>query len=684
MLSLETDVKYIKGVGEARAKLFAKLGITTLRDLITNFPRAYDDRTVIKRIRDLVDGERVCVWATVATVPKYSHIRRGLDLIKVRVVDEINTMNITFFNQSYVKEQLIPGESYIFYGKVTGQPGRPEMTNPVFEREGVETLTGRIVPIYHSTAGLYQNVIRKCVSQGLRECGDRLPNPLPDKVQIENNLAQSRFSYENIHFPKSYEALELARKRLIFEEFFVLSCALSIFRERKGEKKGYPMNPPDLSQFTSRLPYSLTGAQKRAIDDAFSDMSGQRPMSRLIQGDVGSGKTVIAAACCWNAAKNGYQAAFMAPTEILAEQHYATLRDMLEPLGIRTELLVGGQTAKVKRTVLENLKFGLTQVIVGTHALISKDVEYNNLGLVIADEQHRFGVSQRAALTEKGESPHVLVMSATPIPRTLALIVYGDLDVSVIDEMPPGRQKVDTFAVGEGMRNRIYAFMRKQVSQGHQVFVVCPAVEENEEIQDNIKSAKEYAKELSQQIFPDLSVGLVHGKMKPKEKNDVMSRFVSGDINILVATTVIEVGVDVPNATLMVVENGDRFGLSQLHQLRGRVGRGKSKSYCVIFEGAGGDKARERLKVMCSTNDGFKIAEEDLKLRGPGDFFGSRQHGLPEMRIASFATDMDVLVSAREAAEKVLKTDPELSSKENQMLRKSIEKLIRDNEGTLN
>lgn len=685
MATLDTDIKYIKGIGEARAKLFAKLGIYTLRDLVMDFPRAYDDRTVIKRISDLIDGETVCVSADVATMPRVSRIRKGLDLVKIRVIDVDSSMTITFFNQNYVKDQLIPGESYIFYGKVSGQPGKFEMINPVFERESdAGTVTGRIVPIYHSTAGIYQSTIRKSVAQGLSDCGELLPNPLPQSVQLKYNLAQSRFSYENIHFPKDYEALDLARRRLIFEELFVLSCALSIFRNHRTEKSGYKMVSYDVSEFTSQLPFTLTGAQKRAIDEAFCDMAGAVPMSRLVQGDVGSGKTVVAAACCWNAVKNGYQAAFMAPTEILAEQHYDTLTRMLEPFGIKTELLTGGLTAKAKRQALGNIKFGTAQVIVGTHALISTGVEYSKLGLVVADEQHRFGVQQRAALTEKGESPHVLVMSATPIPRTLALIVYGDLDVSILNELPPGRQKVDTFSVDEGMRQRIYAFMRKQVEEGHQVFVVCPAVEENDEIPDGLKSVKEYTQELSEKIFPDIKVSLIHGKLKPKEKNDAMAAFVSGETKILVATTVIEVGVDVPNATLMVVENADRFGLSQLHQLRGRVGRGASKAYCVLFEGKGGDKAKERLKTMCKTNDGFKIAEDDLKLRGPGDFFGSRQHGLPEMHIASFASDMDILKAAQEASENIITADPELQYPEHKELRDSVERLIRNNEGTLN
>ena len=686
MAELGTDVRYIKGIGEQRALSLNKLGIYTLRDLVTYFPRAYDDRSVIKPISAVTFGENVCVSATVATQPALSHIRKGLNIVRLRAVDEKSAISITFFNQSYVKNQLQPGESYIFYGRIGGRIGMPEMTNPVFEREDRErTRTGRIVPIYRLTAGISQNVLANSIRQGLLACGDLLPDPLPPSVQERYKLAQSRYSYENVHFPKDFESLELARRRLIFEEFFVLSCALDRFRRESTEKAGHAFSDTDISEFYRVLPFELTGAQKRAIGDAIADMTKPVPMSRLIQGDVGSGKTAVAAAVIYAAYKNGYQSAFMAPTEILAEQHYLTLSAMLEPLAVKCELLTGGMKAKARRETLSRIASGESNVVIGTHALISGDVEYSKLGLVVADEQHRFGVQQRAALSEKGASPHVLVMSATPIPRTLALIVYGDLDVSVLDELPPGRQKVDTFAVDEKMRPRINAFIKKQVEEGHQVFIVCPAVEENsEENVDELKNVKAYAKELREKVFPELRIGLVHGKLKASEKNAVMTSFSSGETDILVATTVIEVGVDVPNATLMVVENAERFGLSQLHQLRGRVGRGKAKAYCVLFNGGEGDKAGERLSVMTKTNDGFKIAEEDLRLRGPGDFFGSRQHGLPEMQIASFATDINVLKSAQEAAREVLNADPELDMPENASLKACVETLIEKNRGTMN
>lgn len=682
---LDTKVQYIKGVGEQRAKAFEKLGVTTLRDLVMNYPRAYEDRRECRSISELQFGQMCCVSATVAAPARLSRIRKGLDITKAVVVDDAGRMTVTFFNQSYVGRNLIPGESYIFYGRVAGKLGAPEMVNPVFERESSPPgVTRRIVPIYRMTAGLSQGRIAAAVRAGLDACGDLLPEQLPRAVREKYKLAQTRFAYENIHFPRNLESLELARRRLIFQELFVLSCTLSFMRSRQMEKDGRVITPPDMGRFYAALPFTLTGAQSRAIDEILSDMSSGRPMSRLVQGDVGSGKTMVAAAAAYAVAMNGRQAAFMAPTEILAEQHYKSLGELLAPLGIRVGLLTAGMGAKARRETQEQLRSGEVGLVIGTHALISQSVEFSDLALIIADEQHRFGVQQRAALTDKGDTPHVLVMSATPIPRTLALIVYGDLDVSVINELPPGRQKVDTFLVGESMRQRIYNFIRRLVGEGRQVFIVCPAVEETEEQPDGLKSVKEYARELQEKIFPDLRVALVHGKLRAKEKNEVMGSFAAGDIDILVATTVIEVGVDVPNAALMVVENADRFGLSQLHQLRGRVGRGQHKSYCVLFEGAGGDTATQRLRALCRTNDGFKLAEADLAIRGPGDFFGSRQSGLPDMQIASFISDMEMLKTAQTAATELLAADPELSLPENAVLRESVDRLLEKNKGTMN
>jgi ATP-dependent DNA helicase RecG len=682
MAELSTDIRYIKGVGETRAKAFARLGIVTLSDLVSFFPRAYEDRTAVKPISLVVPDETVCIRAMAAASPRLSHIRKGLDLVRVRVVDEGGAMDLTFFNQSFVKDAIKPGEVYVFYGKATGSLRRLEMTNPIFEKETAHNVTGRIVPVYRLTSGLSQNIVAGAVRQGLEAC-PALPDYLPESVRESCQLAQARYAYDNIHFPQSFEALEVSRRRLIFEELFVISAAMGVIRKMRVVKPGRSLRDADMGVFYRALPFKLTGAQLRAIGQAVSDMQRPTPMNRLVQGDVGSGKTAVAAACCWFTWKSGCQSAFMAPTEILAGQHYRSLSELLEPLGVRVGLLTGSMTAKQKREAQGRIKLGEYDVVIGTHALLSEGVEFFDLALVVTDEQHRFGVGQRSALTAKGDAPHVLVMSATPIPRTLALIIYGDLDVSVIDELPPGRQKIETYTVNENLRERTYNFIRKLVAEGRQIYIVCPMVEESETADDDLKSAQEYAKKLQNVIFPELKVALVHGRIKPKEKENVMTSFAAGEMDILVATTVIEVGVDVPNAALMVIENADRFGLSQLHQLRGRVGRGKHQSYCILFEGAG-EMSRERLKIMCRTNDGFKIAEEDLRLRGPGDFFGSRQHGLPEMHIANLAADMDVLTTAQEAALKVLKQDPELMGPENSALRERVNTLFQLRADTLN
>ena len=687
---LDIKVRYLKGVGEAREKLMVKLGIRTVRELISYFPRAYEDRTRFKDINGLTLGETVCVRAVPTSKPQLSHIRKGLDIVKLRAADDTGLLEVTFFNQSFIKDAIIPGEVYIFYGKIEGTFLKHSMVNPLFERESASgALTGRIMPVYPLTAGLTQRTIMNAVRGGLDKCGDELPDVLPDAVVKKYELCRARFAFENIHFPADEKALELARKRLIFEELFVLSAAMKLLRMSRGEKTGRSIATPDLEEFFSAFAFTPTSAQKRAIQETAADMNSNRPMNRLVQGDVGSGKTLVAAACCWMTWRAGCQSAFMAPTEILAAQHYRSLSDLLEPLGMRVGLLTGSMTAKRKNDVYGRLNLGEIDLIIGTHALISEEVRFADLALVITDEQHRFGVNQRSMLTEKGDSPHVLVMSATPIPRTLALIIYGDLDVSVIDEMPPGRQAVETFIVGEGHRRRIYDFIEKLVGEGRQVYIICPMVEESEEPDEGLesarlKSAREYYEKLHNEVFPDLRTALVHGKMPAKEKDAAMAAFRSGETDILVATTVVEVGVDVANAALIVVENADRFGLSQLHQLRGRVGRGGYKSYCVLFRGADGAVSRERLEIMRKTNDGFIIAEEDLKLRGPGDFFGSRQHGLPEMRIANFATDMIVLSRAQNAADDILRGDPGLESPDNRKLAGQIARLFDINADKLN
>ena len=662
MADLKTDVRYIKGVGEQRAKALAKLGIRTLRDLISWFPRRYEDRTETRRIADLVPGETACVAAMVASPPAVSHVRRGLDLVKVRAVDGSGTLDVTFFNQSWLKNSLRTGETYVFCGRAEGNLLRRRMANPVVEPEGRREVTGRIVPVYPLTAGVSQLVLSRSIRQGLDACGEILPDALPDAVRREHQLCRIGFAYENIHFPAGEEALALARRRLAFEELFFFTLGLRRLRQRREAAEVEPFRPVDMGEFYGALPFALTEAQRRCVEEALADMRSGRPMNRLCQGDVGSGKTMVAAACAFFCVKNGRQAALMAPTEILARQHYEGLAPLMEALGVRCALLTGSSTAREKRALAARLAEGEADFILGTHALITGGLEYQRLGLVITDEQHRFGVGQRAALAGKGDRPHTLVMSATPIPRTLALILYGDLDVSVIDRLPPGRRPVQTSLVNSGYHPRIYRFLRKLAGEGRQAYIVCPAVSESEEGGDERKAVTEYAAQLQREVFPDLRVAYVHGKMKPREKDAVMAAFAAGETDILVSTTVIEVGVDVPNAAVMVVENAERFGLSQLHQLRGRVGRGEWQSYCVLVSDNRSEETRRRLEVMTKTSDGFKIAEEDLRLRGPGDFFGQRQHGLPGLRVADIGCDAQLLREAQEAADALLARDPGLES----------------------
>ena len=662
MADLNTDVRHIKGIGEQRAKALGKLGITTLRDLISWFPRRYDDRTQAKKISELVPGEAACVAAMIASEPKMSHIRKGMDLVKVRAVDDTGVLDVTFFNQTWLKNSLRQGETYIFYGKAEGNLLRRTMASPIVEPEGRREFTGRIVPIYPLTAGVSQLILSRSIRQGLDACADILPDVLPDSVRREHHLCRIEYAYENIHFPESPEALDLARRRLAFEELFLFTIGLQRLRSRRETVHVPPCHDVDMEAFYDSLPFTLTDAQRRCVEEALADMRSGAPMNRLCQGDVGSGKTMVAAACVYFCVKNGRQAALMAPTEILAKQHYAGLAPLLEGLGIRCDLLTGSTPAKTKRSIAEQLAAGEIDFAIGTHALITEGIAYRDLGLVVTDEQHRFGVAQRAALAAKGEHPHTLVMSATPIPRTLALILYGDLEVSVIDQLPPGRQPVETYAVPGSYHQRVYNFIRKLAAEGRQTYIVCPMVSENDELPDERKAVTEYAKKLQNEVFPDLKVAFVHGKMKAKEKDAVMTAFAAHETDILVSTTVIEVGVDVPNAAVMVIENAERFGLSQLHQLRGRVGRGKHQSYCILISDNQNEETKQRLKVMAKTTDGFKIAEEDLRLRGPGDFFGQRQHGLPGLKIADIGCDTQLLKEAQQAAEDLLARDPELNS----------------------
>lgn len=684
-LTRETPLTDLPGVGPARGKKLEKLGLRTLGDTLNHLPQRYVDRRECCALQNAPQDRPCCVSALVAETPRISYVRRGLSLVKVKAVDGTGTVYITFFNQDYIREVMRAGESYVFYGVVERQGNLFAMTNPVFEREGAARFTGLIMPVYPLTAGISNNLLAGLTRRAVDECLDGLPEVLPAQVRKAHKLCQTQFARKNIHYPADFEELAIARRRLVFEELFVLTCGLAQLKDRRSAGKGRTLEstPED---FAALLPFAPTGAQRRAMEDIAADLRSGKAMNRLVQGDVGSGKTAVAAFGAWTAAKNGVQCALMAPTELLAEQHARTMEALLAPAGVRAALLTGSVKGTEKKALLAALARGEIDLLVGTHALFSQGVEYRDLGLVIADEQHRFGVAQRAALAEKGGAvpPHVLVMSATPIPRTLALIIYGDLDVSIMDELPPGRTPVSTFTVGEDKRQRMYGFVRKQVGEGRQVYIVCPSVEENSGGWEDgpgmdLKAVTAYARQLQEQVFPDLRVGFVHGKLKSKDKEAVMAAFAGGTLDVLVSTTVIEVGVDVPNASLMIIENADRFGLSQLHQLRGRVGRGKHQSWCVLVSSSRGETARERLKALCATNDGFQIAEEDLRLRGPGDFFGKRQHGLPQLKVADFAADLELLKEARAAAEELIAADPELKKPSHRLLKRRVRELFEEN-----
>ena len=679
-MDLFSPVTDLRGVGPARAAALQRRGIFTLYDLLAYFPRDYEDRTNPVEIAQLQPGVPACFEALVVSQPVLRRIGKGRDVTNLTVADETGKLTLHYFNQPYIKTQLHYGQSYYFYGTLL-EHGM-QMANPAFEESGRPgTVTNRLLPVYPLTAGLSNRTLCACIRQAFSAAG-ALPELLPETVREQYGLCGVTEAYTAVHAPESWEALQSARKRLVFEEFFIFSAGLAVLRASRTELHTIPYDTACMDAFFRALPFRLTGAQSGAIDQILRDLSSGHVMNRLVQGDVGSGKTMVAAAACFCAVKNGKQAAFMAPTEILAEQHEKTLSALLGPLGVHVLLLTGAKTPAQKRAAREKIASGESQLIVGTHALISTGVEFHALGLVVADEQHRFGVAQRTRLTEKGDAPHLLVMSATPIPRTLALIAYGDLDVSVIAELPPGRRPVETFLVSEALRERLNGFIRKQCAGGHQVYVVCPAVEDGEE--NTMKSAEGWAQTLRDETFPELRVGLVHGRMKSAEKDAALSAFRAGDYDILVATTVVEVGVDVPNATLMVIENAERFGLSQLHQLRGRVGRGSAQSYCVLVSGTKNEETKKRLQALCKTTDGFKIAEQDLALRGPGDFFGSRQHGLPLLKVASLQMDLETLRDAQQAAAAVIQTADSLNAPELAPLKARVEALFTRQEVSLN
>lgn len=671
-MKLDTDIKYLKGVGERRAAMLSRLGVFDVNALVRLYPRVYEDWSRIKSINEAQIGEICCIKGIVGSPVRKSLIRKGLTLYKTEITDGSGIMGITIFNSRFAAEKLTEGDEFLFFGRVGGNLYRKEMNSPEIEpSEGAD----RIRPIYPQTHGLNSKIIEKLVRTALTECRDELVDPIPLWLREKYCLMNLPDSLWNIHFPKSPDYLEEARRRLIFEELLILQLGLEKMRSQTQKNAGAIIERDFSEEYFSHLPFSPTGAQRRAVKEAMRDMMSGRQMNRLLQGDVGSGKTAVAAALVYSAAKNSMQSALMAPTEVLAEQHYKTFLKLFEGCGINVELLTGSDTAAQKRRKKEALKAGEIDLLIGTHAIIQSDVEFKSLALVITDEQHRFGVEQRNALGEKGENPHLYVMSATPIPRTLALIIYGELDISILDELPPGRQKIETYAVTSELRQRAYNYVKKHLDAGRQGYIICPLVDEGES-DTELASAVKYADELQRGDFRGYTVGLMHGKMKSVDKKKVMESFSKGETQLLVSTIVIEVGVDVPNAVIMVIENAERFGLSQLHQLRGRIGRGQYKSTCILITDAKNDTAQRRIKVMETTTDGFKIADEDLRLRGPGEFFGSRQHGLPEMKIADMLEDRSTLEETQRAAREIIAHDPELSSPESVALKNEIQRLF--------
>ncbi len=673
MVDLYKDVKYIKGVGPNRVKLLNKIGIFTLKDLITYYPRTYEDRSKPKNLYECQDGEEVFVRAIACS--RLSDIRlRGRTMQKLLIRDETATAEAMWFNQSYLKSKFEQGKEYGFYGRVSKKYGKIELMSPQFDEGNRTKNTGRIIPIYPLTYNLSQNNLRKIMENGIKEVYGNLEETLPNYILDEYKLEKINKAVKDIHFPESFNDFNIARTRLVFEELLSVQLALLELKNRyMNEEKGIIFDKNvKISDVINSLPFKLTGAQRRVLEEIEGDMESDKTMNRLLQGDVGSGKTVVAMCSAYKAVKSGYQAAIMAPTAILANQHLENFKNILEKFDIKMELLISGITKKKKEDILQRLENGEIDIIIGTHALIEDNVKFKNLGLVVTDEQHRFGVKQRSKIASKGNNPDVLVMTATPIPRTLALILYGDLDISIIDELPPNRKKIETFAVNKNMTDRVNAFIKKQIDEGRQAYIVCPLVEENEEM--DLKSVEKLYETYKTEVFPEYKVEYIHGKLKQKEKDEIMDRFKKGEIDILISTTVIEVGVDVPNSNIMVIENAERFGLAQLHQLRGRVGRGEYKSYCILKYEGKGETVRKRMKVMCDTNDGFIISEKDLELRGSGDFFGTMQHGLPEFKIANLFEDMKILKVAQEAAIKILSKDPKLENKENVLLKR----LIRD------
>lgn len=663
MLSDITNIRYLKGVGEKRAQLLSKLGVDTVGALLSFYPRDYKDLSKIKLIYDTYLDETVCVKAKVVTPVTEHYIRKNMTIYKFAVADESGAMSVTLFNTKYTAKKLHEGSEYLFYGKMSGGIFKREMSSPEIYESG----NNSIMAVYPLTQGISSKYLSGIIKTALMSC--KAVDIIPEKIRAEYNLCDIDFALENIHFPKSPEALEKAKRRLVFEELFLLQSGMMYLKNKQRGKTAVVIKNDYTNELLKNLPFTPTASQLKCIGEALADMGRSAPMSRLLQGDVGSGKTLVAAALMYNSVKNGYQAALMAPTVILAEQHYESFLKFFKNTGINCALVTSSLTAAKRKKLAESIKNGEIDVVIGTHSVLNEQIQFDNLGLVVTDEQHRFGVAQRDALTKKGNSPHTLVMSATPIPRTLAMVIYGELDVSVITEYPKGRKAIECYAVGKELHERVYNYIKKHIDEGRQGYIVCPLVEEGETARI---SAEEYYKQLSQNEFKNYKLGLLHGKMSSAAKEKVMRSFSMGEIDLLISTTVIEVGVDVPNAAIMVIEDAECFGLSQLHQLRGRVGRGEHKSTCILISGTGDAATNSRLKAICKSNDGFKIAEEDLKLRGPGDFMGKRQHGLPQMKIADLNSDYEILSYTSHAARQTLTADSNLSNPENAPLKDKI------------
>lgn len=678
MPDLSKEIKYVKGVGPNRATLLNRLGIYTLEDLITYYPRTHEDRSIPKKIIDLLHGEEALIEAMPVSRMSEIRIRRNFTMYKLIVRDDTGTCQITWYNQSYLKNMFKVGEKYRFFGKVNKKFNKTDMISPVFDGDGISKNTGKIIPIYPTTYNLPQNTLRKIIENGLSEIDEKLEETLPEYLLTKYKLCDLNTAIKQIHFPDSFEKFNIARKRLVFEELLSMQLALlSLKSQYEVENDGIAFDKNvKMSELIDKLPFRLTKAQLRVLGEIDNDLESSKPMNRLLQGDVGSGKTVVAEIAAYKAVKSGYQAAIMAPTAILATQHLESFTALLDDTGIKCELLISGISKKKKEDILERLKNGEIDILIGTHALLEENVVFKNLGLVVTDEQHRFGVRQRSTIVKKGDNPNVLVMTATPIPRTLALILYGDLDISIIDELPPNRKKIDTFPVTKDMDDRVNNFIKEQIDSGRQAYIVCPLVEDSEEI--DARSVLELAEKYKNVVFKDYKVEYLHGKMKPKEKDEIMERFKNREIDILISTTVIEVGVNVPNANIMVIENAERFGLAQLHQLRGRVGRGEYKSYCILKYQGNSDVIRKRMNVMKATNDGFIISEKDLELRGTGEFFGTKQHGIPEFKIANLFEDMQVLKLVQSIAIEIIAKDPKLEKEENKKLKKLVKNKFQD------